>query len=211
MNNWYVYRHIRLDKNEPFYIGIGCKQNYGRAKEKVKRSDFWKKIVAKSDYRVEVLMDNLSHTEAELKEIEFISIYGRVDKNNGSLCNLTNGGMGRAGFVVTEDFIEKTRESRRLGGINGSRTTIANGHISRLGTMQGRINTIDGIIHRAQKISSENRKRIIYQIDLNTNSVLAEFDSIKQASDTLNISKGNICMCCKGNRNNAGGYIFKYK
>lgn len=33
MNNWYVYRHIRLDKNEPFYIDIGCKKQYARAYE----------------------------------------------------------------------------------------------------------------------------------------------------------------------------------
>ena len=24
---YYLYRHIRLDKNEPFYIGIGTKNN----------------------------------------------------------------------------------------------------------------------------------------------------------------------------------------
>ena len=27
----YVYRHIRLDKNEPFYIGIGSDKEYKRA------------------------------------------------------------------------------------------------------------------------------------------------------------------------------------
>jgi hypothetical protein len=27
----YVYRHIRLDKNQPFYIGIGRTENYARA------------------------------------------------------------------------------------------------------------------------------------------------------------------------------------
>lgn len=27
MNKYYLYRHIRLDKNEPFYIGIGTKRN----------------------------------------------------------------------------------------------------------------------------------------------------------------------------------------
>ena len=30
-NNWYVYLHIRLDKKEPFYVGIGNKKNYDRA------------------------------------------------------------------------------------------------------------------------------------------------------------------------------------
>jgi len=28
----YVYRHIRLDKNEPFYIGIGSDFNYQRSR-----------------------------------------------------------------------------------------------------------------------------------------------------------------------------------
>ena len=28
----YVYRHIRLDKNEPFYIGIGSDANYSRSR-----------------------------------------------------------------------------------------------------------------------------------------------------------------------------------
>lgn len=26
---YYLYRHIRNDKNEPFYIGVGTKSKYG--------------------------------------------------------------------------------------------------------------------------------------------------------------------------------------
>lgn len=36
------------------------------------------------------------------------------------------------------------------------------------------------------------------------------FDSIYSASKFLNISKGNICMCCKGNRPYAGGFYWDY-
>lgn len=46
----YLYRHIRLDKNEVFYVGIGTKfksHSYGRAKDKINRSDFWKRVVSK--------------------------------------------------------------------------------------------------------------------------------------------------------------------
>ena len=32
----YVYRHIRLDKNEPFYIGIGSDKTYKRANARYK-------------------------------------------------------------------------------------------------------------------------------------------------------------------------------
>lgn len=27
MESWYVYQHVRDDKNEIFYIGIGCKKD----------------------------------------------------------------------------------------------------------------------------------------------------------------------------------------
>lgn len=38
-----------------------------------------------------------------------------------------------------------------------------------------------------------------------------EFPSIHSASKALNISKGNICMCCQGNRPYAGGFYWDYK
>ena len=93
INNWYVYRHIRLDKNEPFYIGIGCRKNYTRAYDKGKRrSIFWNNIVKKTEYEIEILFDNVSMDFACKKEKEFIFMYGRIDLDNGTLCNLTIGG-----------------------------------------------------------------------------------------------------------------------
>lgn len=43
----YVYRHIRLDKNQPFYIGIGVDEggNYKRAYNFIKRNNYWKNVV----------------------------------------------------------------------------------------------------------------------------------------------------------------------
>ena len=91
----YVYRHIRKDKNEVFYIGIGTddKGKYVRAKSK-NRNRYWKRIVDKTIYEIEILFDNISKEEAIKKEIEFIQLYGRRDQNNGTLCNLTDGGEG---------------------------------------------------------------------------------------------------------------------
>lgn len=91
----YVYRHIRKDKNEVFYIGIGTddKGKYVRANSK-NRNKYWKRIVDKTNYEIEILFDNISKEEAIKKEIEFISIYGRRDLNKGTLANLTDGGEG---------------------------------------------------------------------------------------------------------------------
>lgn len=92
-NNWYVYRHIRLDKNEPFYIGIGCRKDFKRAYDKGKRrSLLWNKIVNKTNYDVEIIFEDVSKSFACEKEIELILLYGRKDLKNGSLVNLTIGG-----------------------------------------------------------------------------------------------------------------------
>ena len=65
----YVYRHIRLDKNEPFYIGIGSDATYQRANSKKGRNKIWNDIVSKTDYEVEILCDKLNWENACIKEI----------------------------------------------------------------------------------------------------------------------------------------------
>ena len=99
----YVYRHIRLDKNIPFYIGIGNDNTYSRANFKHSRGDHWNKIVAKTDYEVEIIFEHDSYDFIKEKEIEFIELYGRSDMGLGTLCNKTNGGDGCLGLVHTDE------------------------------------------------------------------------------------------------------------
>ena len=112
-----VYRHIRLDKNEPFYIGIGLDEK--RAYNKKNRSGFWKLITKKTDYEVQILFDDLSWDEACEKEKEFITLYGRKDLGTGSLVNLTNGGdgcdywSGKKRGSFTEEHLIKLSESHK--------------------------------------------------------------------------------------------------
>ena len=101
-----VYRHIRLDKNEPFYIGIG--ESERRAYNKVNRSKHWKNIANKG-YEVEVLFDNITWEEACEKERELISLYGRKDLKTGILVNMTAGGEGTFGYRHTEEAKLKNR------------------------------------------------------------------------------------------------------
>lgn len=80
---FYVYRHIRLDKNEPFYIGIGTKplifntfkQEYNRAFSADGRNAAWLDIVIKSDYKVEIIFESNDYQEVKNKEYEFIQTY----------------------------------------------------------------------------------------------------------------------------------------
>jgi len=114
----YVYRHIRLDKNEPFYIGIGKDEEgeYIRANQKGSsrgNSVIWKRIVKKTDYEVEILIDNLEWKEAGRKEIEFIKLYGRIDRGTGTLANLTDGGDGNLGLVHSPDALKKISDASK--------------------------------------------------------------------------------------------------
>lgn len=101
---YYVYCHIRKDKNEPFYIGIGIKPNieystklkeYRRAYCSFKRNKHWYNIVKNTEYDVNILYESDNENIIKSKEIEFIKLYGRSDLKTGTLVNHTDGGDGQ--------------------------------------------------------------------------------------------------------------------
>jgi hypothetical protein len=109
----YLYRHIRLDKNEIFYIGIGKGNDgkYKRAKSKSDRNNHWHNIVNCTEYRIEIMLDDLTWKEACQKEIELIALYGRRDLKKGTLVNLTDGGDG--GANPSEETRKKNSEAQK--------------------------------------------------------------------------------------------------
>ena len=65
----YVYRHIRLDNDTVFYIGIGNDNRYNRANEKKNRGSHWKNIVKKTDYEGEILFEHEDYNFIKEKEV----------------------------------------------------------------------------------------------------------------------------------------------
>lgn len=103
---YYCYRHIRLDKNIPFYIGIGKKNKfstyrseYERAFDKYGRNKYWKNI-SKLGYKIEIIYETDNKQDIIEKEKEFIRLY------KDSLSNMTNGGEL---VELTHDIKEKIR------------------------------------------------------------------------------------------------------
>ncbi len=140
----YLYKHIRLDNNEPFYIGIGedsikNQGKYKRANSK-NRNKFWKNIVNKTLYKVEILFENLTWEEACFKEIELIKLYGRRDLGTGILCNLTDGGEGIIGFKYSEKIKQKmsknqigrSRPHKNIRSDKGVKRVLSKNHIDKL-------------------------------------------------------------------------------
>ncbi len=100
---YYVYRHVRLDTQEPFYVGMakknpkktfGHRTEYARAyaNNKHRHTKQWHDIVSKTDYDVEILFETDDETCARQKEAEFILLYGRNRLGEGPLVNITEGG-----------------------------------------------------------------------------------------------------------------------
>lgn len=105
----YLYKHIRLDTNEVFYIGISNQIKKYRKNSK-ERNIFWRNITSKTDYKIEIIISNISLETAKELEIEYIKIYGRRDLGLGTLVNLTDGGDGVNN--LSKESIENSRIKR---------------------------------------------------------------------------------------------------
>lgn len=91
---YYVYRHIRPDKDEPFYIGIGT-EGSKRVIKRNNRNKHWQAVVDKNGgiFYHEIILTGLTASEARYKEIEFIKLYGRAKYDKGGiLTNVLEGG-----------------------------------------------------------------------------------------------------------------------
>lgn len=95
----YVYIHYRLDSGIPMYVGKGVgRRGFSRAG----RNKRWRYTAAKHGVRVEIADDGLTTDGAYLLEMWLIAKF----RHEGfDLCNMTDGGEGRAGFES-----EKRRE-----------------------------------------------------------------------------------------------------
>lgn len=119
--SFFLYRHIRLDTNQVFYVGIGKKRSlsyfktheseYERAFATGNHTKYWHNIVEKAGYKVDIMFETTDSEEVKRKEIEFIALYGRKDLGKGSLVNFTDGGEGT--FNPTERHRRAMAENGR--------------------------------------------------------------------------------------------------
>ena len=129
---FYVYFLRRPDKEDPFepsqgqpfYVGKGVNDRHlshrkeadslrhkpGRKPYKIGIILFlWKRGL---DFEEDIIIDNLTEQEAFEIEVEAITAYGRMDNGTGILANLTEGGEGSSGKLLSE---ESKRRCARCG------------------------------------------------------------------------------------------------
>ena len=188
-----LYRHIRLDKNEPFYIGIGNSKH--RAGKKDSRNSIWHNIVAKSPYRVDIIMDNLTWQEACEKEIEFIALYGRKDLKNGTLVNMTDGGEGCLNVIKTEE--SKIKISIAKTGVKQTKEAIENRLAARLKLNYKHSDEVKKKISNTKREKGSPRSKVVLNF-----STGIFYNSAQEASDLLSIPLITVYRLCKGQAKN---------
>lgn len=234
----YLYIHTRLDKNVVFYVGIGTKykhnNDYTRAKcSRSQRNKLWCNITSRTDYKIGII--NESDSYDFIKELEILTIakYGRIIKNNGTLCNITDGGTGVLGYrnmnLIKPIYLyHKSGEFYKEFEAYSDCEKFLNVesihlHINKQFLCKGFIikSYKCKLVEPIKDIKEKLKDRLslpIYQYDINMNFI-KEWVSSSEASRILKISGGHIRECAIGKqtankgrntRKTAGGFKWSY-
>ena len=118
--SYYVYAYLRSRDSargprfSPYYIGKGSGDRaYSKIRAVAKPTD--------SSYIV-FLEEGMTEREAFALEKYAIALYGRLDKGNGILWNMTDGGEGASGLIMSEET--KRRIANTLTGRKRPRSVI---------------------------------------------------------------------------------------
>jgi hypothetical protein len=217
----YVYRHIRLDKNEPFYIGIST--HLKRAYEKSQRNNIWKSIVSKTEYVVEILFDDLAREDACKKEYELVSLYGRIHNKTGTLANLTCGGEDfpgswNIGRKATEEQKARLREAAKYKKPKSKesyeKTAAALRGVPKSEEHKRKLSEYFKGKSKGPWTAEQRQKNLnfwikkynpVAQYDLYGNFIKV-WDNRIIASIELGLKKDNIRDCIRGRRQECGGF-----
>ena len=96
--HYYTYAYLREDRT-PYYIGKGTGNRIYSVNRRMKPP--------KDKSRIIFLKKNLTEEEAFKHEIYMIAVLGRKDLGTGILQNLTDGGEGGSGRVLSEETRRK--------------------------------------------------------------------------------------------------------
>ena len=228
MNNYYLYRHIRLDAGMPFYIGVGSGRRAGYIHG---RNEIWNSIYKElnGNFKFDIILDDIPLEYALQKEKEFISMYGRIDLKSGTLANMTSGGLGiselspisKTKISISNTGKKRTEEVKLKMGLlrkgrvhtEESRSKISKSQLGEKNHMFGKVFSeiqIQAIRERSLGRKNPNYKGKIIMLDKNTKEFIRIFTSLSECRDFLGLdSRNNLSMiyaCISGRRKHYMGY-----
>ena len=218
MNNYYVYEWIRLDTNEPFYVGKGKDDRW---RDKIRgRNNHFNNIVNKIPVAVNILHDNLEEQVAFGLECYYIWLYRDIIGYN--ICNINDGGEGnsmcgienpKARSIIclntNEIFDTISHAVKCLGGNITGIWQCCNNERKYSGTSKEGEPLTWMFLEDYKKTNKkiiEDKIKNTYKYDtriicITTNLI---FKNCKEAGLYYNINKSGIGKCCKGEYSFAG-------
>ena len=210
---FYVYVHIRLDNNTPFYVGKGTKNRAYKPYRNLHHDNICKAC----GYKVVKIKENLTESQAYRLENKMIKYYVHTlsygidiegyDDYDHALPHLTNkdwgGEGGKSGIKHSEEHNKKVSEALKgenhpLYGKKQSDETRRKRSESMKGKNKGKKRSEES----KRKMSESHKGNLSKKVICITTG--KKFNSLKDASDWYNVSKSHICCCCKGTRKHAG-------
>lgn len=201
--------YIHTSPSGKVYVGITCQEVNNRWKEgkryleKYKNGKFIHPAFANAilkykweNFKHDVRFENLTEKDAKLIEIDLIYYYKKLGKSY----NISDGGDGFLGKVLSEEHKEKLRDAN-LGKKHKEESKILMSlH------MKGREPW-----NKGKSWSEEHIKKVskhVLQYDLEGNFI-REWDTAKEAMEQMKAPK--VREVCSGARKQSGGYIWKWK
>lgn len=159
------------------------------------------------------------HTNEELNNLEiyYIGLYNSYNGNNEKGMNLTLGGEGCFGRIISEETRRKigekskgrkhSEETKNKISENRKKTGKTIAHQKGIDSLKGRkiVKSEDWI-----KNNAESRKKPILQYDLGGNFI-REWKSAKDVETELGLCRKNISCNLRDKTKQAYGYVWRYK
>ena len=232
MSNYYVYEWIRLDTNEPFYVGKGCGDRWRELTRG--NNNHFNNIVKSIPTAVNILHDNLDEQTAFGLEVWYIREYRDIIGYN--LVNILDGGeghglCGEANGMYGKKHSEETK--KKIGEKSKERTQGKNNPMYGKNWKDGK--TEEEILMHNKKISQSNKGnnpwlnkteeevKIIKEklskarMEMNikgknhpgSKSIICLttkkiFFSVSEGSEYYNCDASSIVKCCKGKCKSCG-------
>lgn len=206
MDTWTVYMHISPSGKK--YIGITSSRVENRWKNGLgyKSQLFYRAIQKYGWENIEhiILAEGLTKQKAEDMEKELIAQYNTRTPNG---YNLSNGGLGSSGHLMTEEG--RKILSEKLKGRKISAETIQKRKERLKNRSEAETRRIYSIISSKMLGGKHSSAKRIDRYTLD-NQYIDSFDSIHDIERQFNYSFKNISACCRGIQFSAYGYKWCY-